>query len=68
MFVKVNNKILDLEEYSKDIRKTKDIVFDELEKICKLYGFEECKGYLINKDLNLAIKLEFKTINYLKPV
>lgn len=68
MFVKINNKILDLEEYSKDIRKTKDIVFDELEKICNIYGFEECKGYLINKDLNLAIKLEFKTINYLKPV
>ncbi len=68
MFVKINNRILDYKEYSEDLKKTKDLLREELTKICSIYGFEEKKDYLLNEDLNLAVKLEFKTINFLKKI
>jgi hypothetical protein len=64
MFVEVNGKIFEKEEYLKSVGVLKLILDDEIKAIAKKYGFKD----FYHKDLEIVLHWNLSTKNYLKEV
>ncbi len=68
MFVEVNGRLLDYKDYSERLKQLKQVLESEFSELAETYGFKEINNLLVNKELNLAINIEFQRINYLKEI
>jgi hypothetical protein len=62
MFIEINGKIFDKEDYLSSIEVLKLIIGDELEELTSKYGFKDFK----HDDLELIFSWSISTKNYLK--
>ncbi|MBU0665910.1 MAG: hypothetical protein ABIC91_04020 [Nanoarchaeota archaeon] len=61
-FIEVNNRILDYEEYCKDLTLLINELMIATHDVVRMYGFEKKENEFMNKDLNLKITLNFEKL------